>query len=399
MSRPAKVFAADSIWSANLVALAGAVFLISFGTGLNTAASTNFFVRVLGLSGSQVLWLAGIREIPGLLLMFIAAVIMHWKLKNRAAVAVATMGIGYALYGLVHSYIALIGASLVGSLGFHVWMPLNSSLALGLARKEHSGRVMGSLSAVTALATIVGMGAVALLSPVLPLRLFNGLGGLFMVAAAVLLFRLPRDVGSTAGVQPRMLIHRRYWLYYVLTFFEGSRTQVFHAFGTLVLVQYYGWDARRISLLLLASAAVNFAFARRLGRYLDIIGERWVLSASYVLLALCFVGYATVNNPWLLGLFLIGINLLVTLSIGLSTYVNRISPREELTPTLSAGVSINHITSVTMSLVAGTLLTVVGYQALCWGAVVIIMLSVPFSLAMKVMPVPALRPSPAGAGK
>ena len=67
-------------------------------------------------------------------------------------------------------------------------------------------------------------------------------------------------------------------------------------------------------------------------------------------------------------MFLIGINLLVTLSIGLSTYVNRIAPREELTPTLSAGVSINHITSVGMSLVAGTLLTIVGYQALCWGA-------------------------------
>ena len=175
--------------------------------------------------------------------------------------------------------------------------------------------------------------------------------------------------------------------------------QVFSAFGTLVLVQYYGWDARQISLLLLASAAVNFAFARRLGRYLDIIGERWVLSASYVLLALCFVGYATANSPYLLGLFLIGINLLVTLSIGLSTYVNRIAPREELTPTLSAGVSINHITSVTMSLVAGTLLTIVGYQALCWGAVGIIMLSVPFALAMRVFPQPVLQSSPATAGE
>ena len=141
---------ADSIWSPNLIALAIAVFFIAFGTGLNAAASTNFFVRVLGLSGSQVLWLAGIREIPGLLLMFIAAVIMHWKLKNRATVAVATMGIGYALYGLVNSYLALIVVALIGSLGFHIWMPLHSSLALGLARKEHSGRVMGSLAAVTA---------------------------------------------------------------------------------------------------------------------------------------------------------------------------------------------------------------------------------------------------------
>jgi len=76
----------------------------------------------------------------------------------------------------------------------------------------------------------------------------------------------------------------------------------------------------------------------------------------------------------------------VTLSIGLSTYVNRIAPPDELGPTLSAGVSVNHITSVTMSLVAGTLLSIVGYEALCWGAACIILLSVPFALLIKVRP-------------
>jgi hypothetical protein len=81
---------------------------------------------------------------------------------------------------------------------------------------------------------------------------------------------------------------------------------------------------------------------------------------------------------------LIGINLLVTLRMGLATYVRRIAPPEELAPTLAAGVSINHITSVSMSLLAGTLLGLVGYEVLCWGAAVVILLSVPFALAIKV---------------
>jgi predicted MFS family arabinose efflux permease len=94
----------------------------------------------------------------------------------------------------------------------------------------------------------------------------------------------------------------------------------------------------------------------------------------------------------------ISINLLTMLSMGLATYVNRIAPPEELTPTLSTGVSVNHITSVAMSLVAGTLLQVVGYEALCWGAATIIMLSVPFALAMKTKPVQAVpQPSPVAA--
>jgi hypothetical protein len=69
--------------------------------------------------------------------------------------------------------------------------------------------------------------------------------------------------------------------------------------------------------------------------------------------------------------------------MGLSTYVNRIAPPEELTPTLTTGVSVNHITSVGMSFLAGALLPIVGYKALAWGVVVMVLLSVPFTLAMK----------------
>jgi predicted MFS family arabinose efflux permease len=194
-----------------------------------------------------------------------------------------------------------------------------------------------------------------------------------------------------------MILKPRYWIYYVLTFFEGSRMQVFGTFGTLVLVQDYGLNARQISLLLLVSGVVNFVLAPRMGQLLDVVGERITLAVSYVLLALCFVGYATVHNVLFLGAMLVAINLLVTLRIGLSTYVNRIAPPEELTPTLSAGVSINHITSVSMSLVAGTLLSLVGYEWLCWGAAGLIMLSVPFALAIRVDLPPALEPQPGSA--
>ena len=198
-----------------------------------------------------------------------------------------------------------------------------------------------------------------------------------------MLSRLPKNIGETKKTQPRLLFKRRYWLYYVLLLFEGSRTQVFSAFNTMVLVYNYGLTAIQISFLLLASSLVNFLLAQRIGKLLDVFGERITLTLGYVALALCFVGYATIHNVWFLGTMVICINLLVTLSMGLSTYVNRIAPPEELTPTLSTGVSINHITSVGMSFVAGGLLPIVGYKALCWGAVIIIVLSVPFALAIR----------------
>ena len=387
-----------SIWSHHLFLLAASVFMINFGQGLFRGASTNFLVDTLGLDGKQVMWQAGIREIPGLALMFIAALFMRLPLSQRSAAAVLVMGVGYGLFATVHSYAALLVMAVASSVGFHYWMPLQSTLAMSLTTKENSGRVMGSLSAVRALSAIVGTGAVAGSAAILPslsLRAYYVVGGALIAAAAILILRLPSHLGRASAAERRLLLKREYWLYYVLTFFEGSRMQVFGTFGTLVLVENYGLDVSQISLILLVSGIINFVLSPMLGDMIDRHGERLTLSISYVLLALCFVGYATVHNAWMLAALLVAINLLVLLSMGLTTYVNRMAPRDELTPTLSAGVSINHITSVAMSLVAGTLLSIVGYEWLCWGAATIIMLSVPFALAIRVHPTLVVSPQPA----
>lgn len=379
-----KLKSASPMWGRNLVILACTVFFSRLGQGLLGGVSTNFFVDTLNLSGKQVLWLVGIREIPGLTLIFIAAMIMRWPLSRRASASMLLMGLGYTLYATVQSYTALLAVAVLASIGFHNWLPLLSTLGLALTKKEFAGRVLGVLNSVGSFASIVGIGIAALLATTLPLRQFYIIGGIIICIGGLLISRIPKEVGGRDEEEPRIILKWRYWLYYVLIFFEGSRMQVFATFGTLILVQNYGLNAREISLLLVVSGIVNFLLSPRLGKMLDIIGERITLSVSYVLLSLCFIGYATVHNVWFLCGMLIGINLLVTFRIGLATYVRRIAPPEELAPTLAAGVSINHITSVSMSLLAGTLLGLVGYEVLCWGAAVVIMLSVPFALALKV---------------
>jgi len=379
-----KLKSASPMWGRNLVILVCTVFFSRLGQGLLGGVSTNFFVDTLNLSGKQVLWLVGIREIPGLTLIFIAAMIMRWPLSRRASASMLLMGLGFTLYATVQSYTALLAVAVLASIGFHNWLPLLSTLGLALSKKEFAGRVLGVMNSVGSLASIVGMGVAALLATTLPLRQFYIIGGIIICIGGLLISRIPKEVGGRDEEEPRIILKWRYWLYYVLIFFEGSRMQVFATFGTLILVQNYGLNAREISLLLVVSGIVNFLLSPRLGKMLDIIGERITLSVSYVLLSLCFIGYATVHNVWFLCGMLIGINLLVTFRIGLATYVRRIAPPEELAPTLAAGVSINHITSVSMSLLAGTLLGLVGYEVLCWGAAVVIMLSVPFALALKV---------------
>ena len=345
--------------------------------------STNFFVHDLGLGGDQVLWLAGIREIPGLFLVLLAALVMRMPQSRRAFLALLLMGLGYGSYASANSYETLLTLVLVSSVGFHNWMPLQSSLGMGLVGRARAGRVLGRLSAVGSLASMGGMLVVVLLSETLGLRPFFVFGGALAVLAAFVVNRLPKDIGTDLQRVPRIVLRRRYWLFYVLTLFEGSRTQVFHTFGAWVLVDMYGFDARMISVLLITSGIANFLVSPQLGNWIDRFGERWMFASSYFALVLAFIGYATAHSPWVLGALFISINLLVMFRIGLHTYINRIAQEGDLSPTLTAGVSINHVTSVGMSLVAGTLLRSLGYEMLCWGAAGIILLSIPFALAIK----------------
>lgn len=375
------------IWGPNLALLAAAAFLNRFGQGLMGGVRTNFFVDTIGLTGGQVLWLEGLREIPGLTLIFVSALTMRLPLCRRASAALVIMGISYGLYATVNSYTALVAMAIAASFGMHMWMPLHSALGMCLASKEKSGRVMGVLASVGSLAAIAGMGAVAATSGIwqeLSLRLPYIVGGVFIVLAGLLIVRLPNELGATKVEPPRILIKRKYWLYYVLNFFDGSRKQILGSFCTLVLVDKFGFEVWQISTILLVSSVINLLAAPYLGYLLDLYGERFTLTTSYALLALCCVALAFLDSTWLLVPIVLTIKLLIVLGMGLSTYVNRIAPPEELTPTLSAGISINHITSIAVPIGAGMLLPVVGYEGIFIGAGIVLALSLPFTLSLKV---------------
>ena len=370
-------------WTRELVILTITVFFAQLGLGLHSGVSTNYYVGDLGLGGDRILWLTGIREIPGLLLVFFAALMIRVPLKRRVAMALVLMALGYGAYALVHSYTALIAAALVSSVGFHFWMPLQSSLGLSLVPKAEGGRMLGRLSGIAAVASLGGMLLISLTVAKLGLRAFYVLAGIAFIVGAGVVLRLPTNLAKGNGQEQRIVFKRRYWLYYVLIFFEGSRTQVFFAFASWVMVEVYGMGPETLPLLLIASRVVNMVGAPQMGRWIDLFGERRVLVTAYLGLAISFVGYALLHNVWMLAALYVTINFLVLSRMALSSYVNRIALPGDLTPTLSAGVSVNHITSVTMSLLAGALLGLVGYEALSWGAAVMILISCPFALMVR----------------
>ncbi|HDQ73284.1 MAG TPA: MFS transporter [Chloroflexi bacterium] len=383
-----------TIWSRSLTLFAVAVFLDRFGQGLLGGARMNFFVETLGLSNNQILWLEGIREVPGLALIFLAAFTMHLPLAWQGVISLLLMGVGYALQVFVGSYTGLLAMAIIASFGFHLWVPLNHAIGMSLSGKKNTGRILGVLASVGSLAGIVGMAALSLLSKILealPLGAYFLIGGAFIVFSALFVAKLPMDLGATEVKPARILVKRRYWLYYVLIFLSGARKLVLGSFVTLVLVQNYDMHVWEVSTLMLVSGVLNLLVSPVMGALIDFSGERLTTTASYVILALCCVGYATVSNLWVLLVLWTLIKLVMPLGMGLSTYVYRTAPPEELTPTLTAGVTFDHISSVGVPFLASAALPVIQYSGIFLATAVLILLSIPFAWALQVQAPPVLQ--------
>lgn len=376
-----------TVWTRNLILFAVTLFLARFGQGLLDGTRMNFFIETLNLTEGQVLWMEGIRELPGLGLIFLAAFTMRLPLMRQGTLALFLMGVGYLVHAFVGSYSALILAVVAASFGFHLWAPLNSAIGLTLSHKQNAGYVLGALSAVGSLAGIAGMGAISLISGLftsMPLTVYYMAGGIVIIVSSLLLYWLPKELGATEVEPSRILIRGRYWRYYVLVFFSGARKLVLGSFITLMLVENFGLRVWHISTLTLVSSVLTLLLSPAMGRVIDRRGERVTTPASYAILALCCLGFALINSLWVLIALWILIKLASPLGMGLSTYVYRTAPPEELTPTLTAGVTFDHISSVGVPFLAGALLPIIDYQGVFLASAVLILISIPFARALQV---------------
>ncbi len=376
-----------TVWTRNLILFAITLFLARFGQGLLDGTRMNFFIETLDLTEGQVLWLEGVRELPGLGLIFLAALTMRLPLMRQGTLALFLMGVGYFVHAFVGSYSALLLAVVAGSFGFHLWAPLNSAIGLALSNKQNAGYVLGALTSVGSLAGIAGMGAISLISgllPSMPLTTYYVVGGIVIVVSSLLLYLLPKHLGTTEVEPSRILIKGRYWRYYVLIFFSGARKLVLGSFITLMLVENFGLRVWHISTLTLVSSVLTLALSPAMGRIIDRRGEQVTTPLSYAVLALCCFGYAVVGNLWILIALWIIIKLVTPFGLGLSTYVYRTAPPEELTPTLTAGVTFDHISSVGVPFLAGALLPIIDYQGVFLASAVLILISIPFARALQV---------------
>jgi predicted MFS family arabinose efflux permease len=213
------------------------------------------------------------------------------------------LGVGIAMTGFFPSVLGLLLTTFVMSIGFHYFETANQALSLQLLPKADTPKVLGLVAGAAAVAQLTAYGLIALawrsLRPSYEmLYLASGLATVMLAALAIALF--PRFDGEVPQ-RKEIVLRRRYWLYYALTFMSGARRQLFMAFGGWLLVERFGYDLSSLSVLFFIYCSINIVAGPFLGRLVGRIGERSTIIGENVSLIVVFLGYATTTSGLIAG--------------------------------------------------------------------------------------------------
>jgi len=338
-----------------LLLITAAAVPLSFATW--QALLNNFAIERAAFGGAEMGILQSLREVPGFLAFLVVFLLFLCREQTIAYVSLLLLGVGTLVTGWFPSVVGLYVTTVVMSLGYHYFETVHSSLCLQWIDKDKAPELLGRVIAVGAFASIVVYDFIWITFELLGIdfSLVYFLGGGATVVIGLVCWLLFQQFPVKVKQNRQMVLRRRYWLYYALTFLSGARRQIFIVFAGFLMVEKFGFDVAMISILFLVNAVLNMLFAARLGRLIGNIGERRILIFEYVGLTIVFTAYAFVSNAAIAaGLYIID-HFFFALAIAIRTYFQKIADPADIAATAGVGFTINHIAAVVLPALLGFL--------------------------------------------
>ena len=353
--------------------------IITFGLayGLYKGVIDNYLAEIVGMSGFDKGVSEFFRELPGLLLIFILAVLYMFSAERIYKLGALFMLAGMAAQALVPaSRVLVILCIFVYSLGDHMQLGMRNTLSLQYAREGRNGEALGLQNAAQQIGTLAGYLLI--------------IGTFFLVKASPEVYRAVFAV--SAGIiglgflsslrvkgesvpdenKRRFYFRKKFTKYYMLEVFYGARKQVFFTFGPYVLVLFYGANAMTISALFAVTSIFGFFVSPMVGKIIDRIGYKAVMVAdTLILVIVCFFyGFAHHIFPMSAAFIVCCVNYILDSIISLASmasnvYVQAISDSpDEVRATISTGVSVNHLITIFIALFGGWIWKTLGIETL-----------------------------------
>ena len=344
-----------------------------FGFGQSTVDSTfnNFLSETFAITNFQRGILELPREMPGFLVVFFSALLSFMCTRRLAAFAFLLAGAGIFLVGFyTPAYAVMLVWLFIFSAGLHLFLPLSSGIGMEFAEEGRTGRVLGRLNGAMNLAMITGSFIVFIGFKYLDFNFtasFTVAAAAFL-AGAILIFLMKPDEPLPA--KTKFKLRREYRLFYWLNILFGTRKQIFLTFAPWVLVTVFRQKTALVATLLTIGGILGIFFKPLLGRWIDRFGERVILMGeAFVLIFVC-IGYGysrhfLAEGPAMYLAFACYIldQLLMSVSMARATYLKKIAVApEEVSQTLTMGVSIDHIFSISIALASSLIWQYLGYE-------------------------------------
>lgn len=350
--------------------LVGMLFL-GISAGVFEPTFNNYVSDTFNISAKGRGCLEFPRELPGFLTTFLIGAVFFLPetlIAGAAALCVGIGMIGLAVWGT--SWTAMMFFMILWSTGAHLIMPVRSSVGMHLAEKAREGRRLGQVHGVGIAGSVVG--CVVVVAALRHLQagysttfMAGGVAGV-AAAGAFLMMRLP----GAHIKRPKLVWKRKYWLFYTLSFLFGARKQIFLTFGPWVLIRIFDQPAYIFARLWIVAALIGVFFQPLLGRIIDRSGERVVLMVDSVCVFAVCAGYVLAGPGgnhkaalYVLYACYVVDQLLFGVNMARTTYLAKIAARkEDVAPSLSMGVTINHAVSMSAPFLGGLIWDAWGYK-------------------------------------
>ncbi len=341
------------------------LFLMALGMPIafNTwsALLNNFVIEMAAFDGSDIGLLHTVREIPGFFAIGVIALLLFMREQVLGVVSLLLLGVATAVTAWFPSLAGILTITMLSSIGFHYYETVNQSLQLQWLDKLRAPKMLGWLLAAGSAATLVAYGAIVLTWKAFDLSynivyLFGG--GVTAAIAVFALLAYPQFEERTPQLR-KMVLKKRYWLYYALQFMAGARRQIFVVFAGFMMVERFGFEVHEITALYLINLVANMVLAPVFGAAVARFGEQRTLVFEYAGLAVVFLLYGGIYffgwGVLLAAVLYVVDHMLFALALALKTYFQKIADPEDIAPTAAVAFTINHIAAVFLPVLLGLL--------------------------------------------
>lgn len=361
------------------------LFLIASGIlGISQSIDSSFFNNFLNdtfhLAVTQRTLLEIPREFPGVMVVFISGLLLSFGDVRIASIAniMAAFGIfGMAFFS--KGYGTMVAWLTLYSMGQHLFMPVSNSIGMNLSDSENMGKRLGQINGFNTAVFLVVSLLTAFISKNIKISYklaFATAAIAFSAATIMIAFMTPHREKKKVK---RFILRKKYALYYLLSIVYGARKQIFITFGPWVLIKAFNQGVSTFAILSFLVAGAGMFIKPLIGSMIDKKGEKFVLGAEAIALIFVCLGY-TISKPLsgsskYTGMALIIVcvcfvvdQILVAVGMARATYLKKIAVQpEDVSPTLSMGLSIDHIVSMFVPFLGGYIWSRFGYEYVFFG--------------------------------